>query len=179
MAIPATIGNVVNLELNLADGNETAYPQALVYLAGASSPQATVSLVHTDKGIYHGTWTPSVTGVYVALFITYADAQHSIESLVYSRVSEQIIATQQDVDDLAALVVRAMGLLHENAFIDDTVYSGGHLISARLRVFNSKANAEAATDGGSETAGLNATYNIVSDLESSGKMKTYRMVRSS
>ncbi len=52
------------------------------------------------------------------------------------------------------------------------------LTSARVRIFKDKASVEAATDGGSETAGLLDTYTITSELEGEGLMKTYRMVRS-
>ena len=73
-------------------------------------------------------------------------------------------------------LIRALGLAHENAFMDNTVYdSYGSLTSARLRIFDSKTNVEAATDGGSETTGLIETYEIEAVYESEGRVGTYRM----
>ena len=175
--ITAKKGEAVYLVMNLAEGDEGLYPQAEIYEAGTSTKVTTVSLTHRAKGVYDGTWTPAATGYFTALFITYIDAGHTVEYIVYGRATEQISVITSKTDDLAALLSRALGLLHENAYIDNTVYSGGNLTSARVRTFSSKAAAEAATDGGSETSGLIATYTITSDVEAAGAMKTYRMVK--
>ena len=81
---------------------------------------------------------------------------------------------------LTADITRLLGLSHENSFLDNTEYDiNNQLVSGRLRIFNSKANAEAATDGGSETTGLVATYIIEAEYEALGKLKSYRMVHDS
>jgi len=73
-------------------------------------------------------------------------------------------------------IARLLGLNHENAFIDNTVHDAdAQLVSARLRIFDSKVNAEAATDGGAEITGLVATWNMISIWEGVNKMKTFRM----
>lgn len=83
-----------------------------------------------------------------------------------------------DITALAVQVTRVLGLEHENAFIDNTTYDDdGQLLSSRVRIFDSRANAEAAEDGGSETTGLIATYTVEAEYESVGKMKFYRMVK--
>lgn len=75
-------------------------------------------------------------------------------------------------------ITRLLGLANENTFIDNTVFDGdGQIIEARVRMFDSKTNAEAATDGGSETTGLLETYTAKTDWESVGRMQSYRLVR--
>jgi len=178
MSIPAKKGETVYLATNLSDGEEGMYPQAVIYRAGTGTKVATVSLIHRADGVYDAPWTPEQTGIYTALFITYMDADHTVENIIYGRASEQIIVSSASVDDLSVTLARSMGLLHENAFIDNTVYSGASLIGARVRIFEDSESAQAATDGGSETAGLIGTYTITSEIEgAAGQMKTYRMVR--
>lgn len=175
--MPAKIGEAVPLVMILEDGNENQYPQAEIYAPGGTSPIATVDLDHRVKGRYEGSWTPSSVGPFSAQFFVYSDAGHTIENIVYVRAVEQIFVSESDVDDLASAIVRLLGLNHENAFIDNTVFDTfGQLVSARIRIFDSKANAEAATDGGSETVGLIATYSMTADYEGAGRLKSYRYV---
>lgn len=176
MALPATVGTPVPIVMVLEDGSETQYPQAEIYAPGGTVPLATIDLLHKVKGRYEGAWTPTAADVYAAHFFVYADAGHTIENIVYVRAIEQIVATDASLDDLAAKIIRALGLLHENAFIDNTVHDAlGSLVAARIRLFDSKANVEAATDGGSETVGLLATYEIETTYEADCRMGTYRV----
>lgn len=164
----------------LEDGNETQYPQAEIYDANGTSPVATIDLPHRARGRYEDSWTPSSVGVYSAVFITYSDAAHTIESIVYTREVDQIFVTESDVDDLAAAIIRLLGLNHENAFIDNTDFDiTGQLISCRIRIYDSKAHAEAAQDGDvppAGTTGLIATYTMEADYEGSCMLKSYRYV---
>jgi len=58
------------------------------------------------------------------------------------------------MDEIYDLVKRALGLIHENIFIDETVYdANGQMTSGRVRLFNSKTDVDAATDGGSPPPG--------------------------
>lgn len=178
MSVPAKVGDAVPLVMILEDGNEVQYPQAEIYLPGGTSPIATIDLDHKVKGRYEGSWTPTAVGAFSAQFFVYADLAHSIENIVYVRAVEQIFVSESDVDDLAAGIVRLLGLHRENVFIDDTIFDAlNQLIGCRIRLFDSKDNAEAATDGGSETAGLIATYTMTAEHEAPGKMKTFRQVR--
>ncbi len=178
MTVPASVGDPVVLVLVLEDGNTGMYPQAEIYETGSATPLDVIDLDHRAKGRYEGTWTPTDVGTYSALFITYADAAHTVESLMYSREGELIAVTMSHIDDLAAKLIRVLGLVHENAFIDNTEWDiNGQMLAARVRIFDSKANAMAATDGGSETTGLIAIYAIESTYEALGRMRQYRMVR--
>lgn len=154
------------------------YPQAEIYAAGSTVPVVTLDLPHKIRGRYEAAWTPTATGVYTAHFIVYSDIGHTVENIAYTREAEQLVVTENDADDLALMMVRVLGLVHENVFIDNTVHDlNGQLVAARVRVFDSKANVEAATDGGSETTGLIATYEMSTIYESQGIMGSYRMKR--
>lgn len=52
------------------------------------------------------------------------------------------VATQ--ITDVADQLTRALGMLHENSVLDNTVYDGfNNLMAARLRLYDSKAHAQA------------------------------------
>jgi hypothetical protein len=160
----------------LEDGDETQFPRAYIYVAGGTSPLVTLDLVHKHLGRYEANYTPASAGVYAATFIVYSDAGHTIESIRYSREAEQIFVSDNGMDDLATRLIRILGLVHENAFIDNTVFDAfSQLVAARVRIFNSAANCDLATDGGSEVTGLIATYEITSIYEVAGRMGTYKM----
>lgn len=178
MAIPAQVGSVATLALVLEGGEGSFYPQAEIYAPGAAAPLATIDLVHRAKGRYEGEWIPASPGSYTAQFFIYVDAAHTVESIIYMREAEQVFVTSASVDDLALQLARVLGLVHENVFIDNTDYDDDNqLIAARVRIFDSKTNALAATYGGSETTGLIATYSISSEYGALAKMRQYRMVR--
>lgn len=178
MALPATVGTPVPIVVVLEDGVQNQYPRTSIYAAGGTVPLATVDLTHKAEGRYEGTWTPSAPGTYSAHTIIYSDAARTIENITYTRELEHIWATNYDKDDLAALLIRTLGMVHENAFIDNTIHDlDGQLVAARVRLFDSKANVEAATDGGAETTGLIAVYEMNTAYESKGQMGSYRMKR--
>ena len=178
MTLPVTVGVSVPVVMILEDGAEDQYPQAEIYAAGGVTPLATLDLLHKVKGRYESSWIPTATGVYTAHFIVYSDAGHLVESIVYTREVEQMVVTVNDTDDIALMMVRVLGLVHENVFIDNTVHDvDGQLVAARVRIFATKAYVELATDGGGETAGLMATYEMSTVYEGQGLMGSYRMKR--
>lgn len=87
--------------------------------------------------------------------------------------------TIADITDVRDNVVRLLGLSHENSFLDNAAYVNGRLESGRLRIFNSRVNAEAATAGGNETEGLISTYRIAASHNVAGLLESYLMVLSS
>lgn len=178
MSIPATIGEGVTLVLVMEDGKIGLYPQAEIY-SGATL-EATIDLTDLGKGRYEGSWVPTTVGAFTSLFSVYQDASHTIEltPIMISREAEQIFVTQSGLDDLAVMIVRLLGLNKENTYIDNTSYDGDSmLLTARLRVFDSKANAQAATEGGTGEAGTIAEYTVESNHYGPNKMRTYRMVK--
>jgi len=178
MSIPAKVSEAVTLVLVTPDGNTSVYPQAEIYASGGIVPLATIGLAHKAKGRYEATWTPTTVGAYTAHFIIYADAGHSVEFVIYSREAEQIFVTASDVDDLASEIVRLLGLNLENTFIDSTNYdSDSMLLTGRLRVFDTKANAQAATEGGVGEPGTVAEYTVESTHFGPNQLRTMRMVK--
>jgi hypothetical protein len=178
MSVPAKVGEAVPLVMILEDGNENQYPQAEIYEAGATVPLATIDLDHKVKGRYEGTWTATSVGAFSAQFFVYSDAGHTIENIVYVRAVEQVFVTDSDVDDLAAGIIRLLGLHRENVFIDNTDFDiFNQLISCRIRLYDSKDNAEAAQDGDNYSTGLIATYTMEAEHEAAGKMKSFRQVK--
>jgi len=183
MTLPAKVGEPVPIVVVLEDGNETQYPQTKIYAAGSGTPAATIDVAHIVAGRYEDSWTPTSVGVYTAHTIIYSDAARTVENIVYTREAEQIVATETNVDDLASGIVRLLGLTHENVFIDNTTFDvAGQLITSRIRLYDSKANVENATDGGDETilpesAGLVAVYEMEAVHEATGRLQTYRMKR--
>jgi len=162
----------------LEDGNASQFPRAEIYAPGGTTPIAVLNLGHKARGRYEAEYTPTFVGVLSSVFIVYSDTDHTIENITYTREVEQIFVTASGIDDLAAKLVRILGLVHENAFIDDTVHDAtGQLLSARVRIFDSKEHVELATDGGTETDGLVATYQIETTYENDCRMGTYRVKR--
>jgi hypothetical protein len=160
----------------LEDGVEDQYPRAEIFQAGMAVPVATLDLPHVALGRYEASWTPASPGMYSAHFIVYSDPVHSVENITYTREIESVYVTDHSKDDLAAMIVRILGLVHENAFIDNTVHDiDGQLVAARVRIFDSKDHVDLATDGGNETTGLVAVYEMVTSYESKGQMGSYKM----
>lgn len=80
-------------------------------------------------------------------------------------------------DDLEPLLRRMAGLMHENSVLDNTQHDGSNnLTSGRMRIYDSKANADAAMMGGSGTNGLVATYSI-SATYTGGNLATYKVTK--
>jgi hypothetical protein len=173
-----SVGDTVPLVLLLSDGAEDRYPRAEVFPTGASAPGWVLDLVHVSRGRYESAFVPTRSGTYVAVFTVYSDPGRTVEDVSYPREQEQITVTNDNLDGISEKLTRLLGLSHENAFIDNTIYdTSGQLVSARLRIFDSREHAAAATDGGNETDGLIAVYEVTSRYEDQGLMSTYRMVR--
>jgi hypothetical protein len=140
---------------------------------GSGSVQAIdayLSAIHGD-GSWEGTGDTSqiATAVWNKV-LSGAYASNTAGRLLYDSHSH--------INDIVTQLTRALGLLHENTFIDNTTHdSFGQMTLARIRIFSSKAAALGATDGGSETSGLIETYDVETEYEGQGKMKSYRVVK--
>jgi hypothetical protein len=108
----------------------------------------------------------------------YADAAHSIEHISYSREAEQIFVTQEGLDDLAAMIIRLLGLNKENTRIDKCTYDANSmLLTARLRVFDTKVNTLASTEGGVAETGTIAEYLVDSLHYGANRLQTMTLVK--
>ena len=124
-----------------------------------------------SSGEYKISFTPDAEGVWsVNVFIDYNKDWWGAE----------YVASAGDLADVYEMVRRLLGLSHENIFIDETEYDAdGQLVTARVRLFDSKANCDAATDGGTETTGLIATYALQTDWEAVNEFKIFKQTRES
>ena len=115
-------------------------------------------------------------GTYSVLFIVYADAGHTVEHIVYTREVEQVFVTQAGIDDLAAEMLRLLGLNLENAFVDNTTYDADSMmLTGRLRIFDTKSNLDAATEGGVGEVGTIAEYTVESNHFGPNRLRTMKM----
>lgn len=86
----------------------------------------------------------------------------------YNDILSVVLAT---VGDFSLQVQRLLGLSHENSYMDNTAYNSfNKLTSARLRIYSSKANAQAHTN-----TGLIATYTITATY-SGALLQSYQVV---
>jgi hypothetical protein len=180
MALQTKVGAPTPLVAILTDGNELQHPQAEIYAPGGTSPIATLDLLHKAKGRYEAPWTPTAPGLFLVHYFVYSDAAHTIRNVSYNNEGEQVSVTTVSLDDLAESTARLLGLSKENMFVDKTEFDTiGQLLSCRIRLFDSEANASTAQDGDSYSTGLIATYTMTAEHEGTGKLKTFRYVRDS
>jgi phenolic acid decarboxylase len=146
------IGAQTQIRLQLSDGREDRFPQAVVYDA-TDAIDDTVDLTHIAAGLYSGNWTPSTTGAHAIVFFVYKDAGHTNEDTSYDRGVDQVHVHTADMSTVS-------GLVNNNSVMDQQVYnSAGQLTSARLRVYDTEASATAAgATGLLETHTITAAY---------------------
>ena len=90
----------------------------------------------------------------------------------------EYVAMDGDISDVYSMVRRVLGLSHENIFIDETTYDAdGQLVAARVRLFDSKVNCDAATDGGSEVVGLLSTYSLTTTWDVVNQFNIFKQTR--
>ena len=101
--IEVITGDTVLLELVLADGDTTRFPQAEIYdSAGVAIVASPVNLSHVADGLYQGTFTAPAIGGYSIIYITYSDALHTTLVGNIERVSEHMRVTNAVQDDVWA-----------------------------------------------------------------------------
>jgi ribosomal protein S24E len=142
----------VPLRLLAADGRASLFARLNVYDT-AGSLVATLAAAHLDEGLYTATWTPASEGMFTVVGRFFLDAMFTIDA-EYERVAETV-----EVSTIKSKLSKILGLVHDNVVIDQHGYDGnGNLTTARLRTYDSSANAAAA--------GV------------TGHLKTYRMLAS-
>lgn len=81
-------------------------------------------------------------------------------------------------NDTAVDIKRILGLSHENIFIDKTIFdANSQLLSARVRLFDSKENCDLATVDGNETAGLLSEYTTETSWLAVNKFAYFKQVK--
>lgn len=147
MALSATVNQSAPVQMAAADGNTALFAQARVYNA-AGAVVTTINLTHMAEGIYAGTWTPTIEGYFTVVYQFYTDAGYTTPA-AYDKQAETF-----DVNSIKTNLLRILALHNENSVIDQQVYNpDGNITSARIRCYDSKANALLAS-----TAGLQFQY---------------------
>ena len=124
-----------------------------------------------STGHYRLSFTPATVGFW-----------RPVVSVPYSMA---VWGAEYDIVDEAAsniyqMVRRALGLIHENIYIDETVYDlDSQLETARVRLFSSAADVDLATDGGSPPPGGTdpqhiAAYQITTVWEGVNRYKIFK-----
>lgn len=127
----------------------------------------------TDDSPFLGADIPAIKAR-VDLLETESDAATRAAADIAAHLVTQAALTAQNVE-----IAIIAGLVQQNFILDTTTYNGSGLLTAgRVRIFDSAANVP-ATGGGSETAGLLATFNITAVAESgdASQVDYYRVVK--
>jgi ribosomal protein S24E len=160
----ASVGVSIPLQILASDGDTGLYGEIRVY-SSAMALVATLDADHTADGVYSVAWTPSQEGVYTFVGQLYTDVGRTIDA-GYEKQGEQI-----DVNTIKSSLVRILGLHHENAVVDMQTYdTEGNMVTARVRIYDSKANAQA---GGA--TGVVNQYSIAAAY-TGGALSKYTMV---
>lgn len=163
--IAATLNEALPLQMLATDGRTDLFGQVHVY-SSSGSLVSTLSLTHVAEGLYSVSWTPTLEGWFSAVFTMYFDSGHAIEA-GYEHQGEQI-----EVSTTKTNVLRLLGLVHENSVVDQQQYDPDqNLTSARIRTYDSKANAILAG-----ITGLRFQYTVLAEY-AGGLLSKYQINR--
>ena len=167
MTLRATLNEPVALQALASDGRTDLYVRVTV-VNPALAVEATLYPVHVIKGLYAVNWTPTSEGYFSAIYEFFLDADYTVQALDYPNGGETIEVSSDKTN-----ILRLLGLNHENAVLDQQVYDGARrLLSARLRAYNSRANAEAAG-----ATGLLFEWRIVTAYDAQSRPTLFRIDR--
>ena len=146
----------------------TAFTTNLWHNAVPSVVPVTVAEIGSS-GEYKVSFTPDADGVWMVKVLV--DYNKDVWGEDYE-------SSAGDLGDIYEMVRRSLGLNHENIFIDETTYDANlQLLSARVRLWDSKANCDAATDGGTETTGLLSTYTLTTTWEGVNQFQIFKQTK--
>lgn len=168
----ATVTQPTTLSVMASDGRTDLFAQARVYNS-VGSLVATVNLTHVAEGLHQGQHTPAVEGYFNVVYQLYLDAGRTLDA-GYEHQGETM-----DVSAFRTNILRIMGLLHENAVVDQQSYdTDGNLIQARIRSYDSSANATAASaiSPNPYTTGLLFTWEVAATY-TTGALSKYSIIR--
>lgn len=163
--ISATLNEATPLTVLAADGRSDLYARVQLYAANGALVQ-TLPLTHVANGLYSALWTPQVEGFFTAITQLYYDSSYTIAAN-YERAGDLI-----EVSTTKTNILRLMGLHHDNSVLDQQIYDGnGNMIQARLRCYDTREHALAAT-----SVGVRFVYTIAATY-ANGNMTKYMVTR--
>lgn len=168
--IRATLNEAVTLQMLAADGSTGLFCRVTLYKSD-NSVLTTKSLPHIAEGLYGTTHTFTSEDFIGAVYQFFTDAEFTTPA-AYDKEGETIEINSDKVN-----ILRILGLKHQNALLDQTIYDSvrGGLETARLRVYDTKANADAAFAGGPGTTGLQFEYAIQGEYDTDGILTKYKV----
>jgi len=163
--LSVSLNEAVKLRLLAADGASALFARVRLYNASGLLVSS-LPMAHVAEGLYEASWTPAVEGLYSAVGQLFLDAGLTVDA-GYEHVLEDV-----EVSTSKAALARLLGLVQENTVIDAQAYDvQGNLTSARIRTYDSKANALAAG-----AAGLVASYTMTATY-TANQLTDYKVVR--
>lgn len=163
--LSATVTEPIPLQVLAADGRQDLFARIRVY-DSAGNLATSLSGTHLADGLYSATWTPSTEGFFSYIADLFFDGAFLV-SAGYEKQGELI-----DVNSNKTNVLRLLGLAHENSVVDQQVYnSDGGLVSARIRSYDNKANAQLAA-----LTGLRFTWSVYATYFE-GNVSSYKILK--
>jgi hypothetical protein len=167
MLLRATLNEPVPLQALANDGKTDLYVRVTV-LNPSLTVEATLYPMHIMKGLYSVNWTPTSEGYFSAIYEFFLDPGYTVVAYDYPNQGETV-----EVNSDKTNIMRLLALNHENAVLDQQTYDAGRrLLTARLRGYNSQANALAAG-----VTGLLFEWHIVSTYDVNGRNNLFRIDR--
>jgi hypothetical protein len=159
----ATLNEAIPLQLVADNGRIDLYARATIYKNNLLV--TTLDLAHVAQGFYSASYIPTSEGYYSIIYKFYEDNAYSVEA-PFSLEGELLEVNSDKIN-----LLRILGLLHENSVVDQTVYdANGNLLTARVRAYDSKANALVAG-----VTGLRFTWSVTAQYNAQNRMLLYRI----
>ena len=149
---------------NLIAGLDSSSFIVYLYDPTGTEVQGTKSDFFTElgDGSYKYTFTPDSNGVW------YANVTHPIY-FPWGKTDDIYVDTA-DLSGVYEIVIKTLGLVHHNMFIDEAVYDdAGNMISARVRIYSDAASVGTSTN-------VIETYMITADGTSCGQFNYWQQV---
>jgi len=127
-----------------------------------TSSSVSASIVEIGNGSYKLLFTPDITGIW------YVNVIHP--SYFPWGKNDDIQVYQGDITDIHNNVIKTLGLVHHNFYIDQTQYDNyGNMISARVRIYSDKNSVGTDTN-------IIETYLITADGTECGKFNYWAQI---
>ena len=128
------------------------------------SSSMTIYIDELNNGRYRLSLTPDLPGKW------YLIVSHPLH-FPWGKESE-IIISKNDIDSIAELLLRSIGLMQENYYLDSNMFdTQGNLISSRIRLYDSAVNVGSDT-GVEYTYSVSATY-----IPGTNILSTYKVIK--
>lgn len=150
---------------NLISGIDTTAFTVYVYNPSGIEVSSLVSgsFIELGNGNYKYVFTPNSNGVW------YAVVTHSVY-FPWGK-TDDIYVDSSDLSGIYEIVRRTLGLVHQNIYIDETVFDdNGNMTSARVRIYSDAASVGSNTN-------IIETYLITADATVCGQFNFWSQIK--